>query len=85
MAQEFGLSTGVITIVVGLVFLLVGVLISSEVIEALNGTVTDGTDAQTTFDGVANNIWYALTIAGVAIIIVGAAIILSVMLGFGGQ
>ena len=96
--EQLGLTTGVLSIVTGLIFLLVGIVIGAELIDPINAslgaggttgptfyTAANATDGMTAAWGIYDNAMSGLTIAGVALIIIGAAVILSVMLGFGGS
>lgn len=78
-AGGLGLVAGATLLVVGVVFLLIGIFISSEMIDTINGSVTAGTDAQTTFDSVSGNLWSGFTIAGISLIVIGAVIILGLL------
>jgi hypothetical protein len=96
--KGYGIASGVISMVTGLIILLVGVVIAQELNTPINASLGAGGSSGSTLYvtanatqgmlaawGVFSNTMSALTIAGVALIIIGAAIILSIMLGFGGQ
>ena len=78
-AGGLGLVAGATLLVVGVVFLLIGIFISTEMITTINASITAGTDAQTTFDSVAGNVFSGFTIAGISLIVIGAVIILSLL------
>ena len=74
-----GLVAGILLLVVGVAFVLVGIFISDSLIDTINGSITAATDAQTTFDSVGGNVWSAFTLAGISFIVIGAAVIISIL------
>lgn len=75
---------GVIVVLIGMmVMLLVGIIVVNALINSQTPDTTWSEDANTTWTSVQTNIWVAMGLVAVGIIIVGAVAILS-YLNFGG-
>lgn len=75
---------GVIVVLIGMmVMLLVGIIVVNALINSQTPDTTWSADANTTWASVQTNIWVAMGLVAVGIIIVGAVAILS-YLNFGG-
>lgn len=81
--SKFG-AGGVIVVLIGMmVMLLVGIIVVNALINSQTPDSTWSEDANTTWISVQTNIWVAMGLVAVGIIIVGAVAILS-YLNFGG-
>lgn len=75
---------GVIVVLIGMmVMLLVGIIVVNALVNSQTPDTTWSADANTTWTNVQTNIWVAMGLVAVGIIIVGAVAILS-YLNFGG-
>lgn len=75
---------GVIVVLIGMmVMLLVGIIVVNALVNSQTPDSTWSEDANTTWENVQTNIWVAMGLVAVGIIIVGAVAILS-YLNFGG-
>ncbi len=73
-----GITLGATMLVTGVVFLLIGVFVSDQVITTINSSMSAGT-GQETLNGVAGNVWSGFKISGIALIVIGAVVILSLL------
>lgn len=81
--SKFG-AGGVIVVLIGMmVMLLVGIIVVNALINSQTPDTTWSEDANSTWSSVQTNIWVAMGLVAVGIIIVGAVAILS-YLNFGG-
>ena len=85
-----GLTAGATLLVVGVVFLLIGIFISSEINTVINASLGAGgpgdqfvtanaTDGMLAAWGLFGNAMSGFTIAGISLIVIGAVVILSLL------
>ncbi len=74
-----GITVGATMLIFGVVFLLIGIFVSDQMINTINSSMDVNSSGAAAFNGIANNVWSGFKISGIALIVIGAVVILSLL------